>query len=52
MEAGIRSRKTMEKTLAGKVALVVGATRGAGRGIATQLGAARIRIDSKAVGRY
>lgn len=30
----------MEKALAGKVALVAGATRGAGRGIAVQLGAA------------
>lgn len=30
----------MEKPLAGKVALVAGATRGAGRGIAVQLGAA------------
>ncbi len=30
----------MENTLAGKVALVAGATRGAGRGIAVQLGAA------------
>ena len=30
----------MEKLLAGKVALVAGATRGAGRGIAVQLGAA------------
>jgi NAD(P)-dependent dehydrogenase (short-subunit alcohol dehydrogenase family) len=30
----------MEKTLSGKVALVAGATRGAGRGIAVQLGAA------------
>jgi NAD(P)-dependent dehydrogenase (short-subunit alcohol dehydrogenase family) len=30
----------MEKTLAGKVALVAGGTRGAGRGIAVQLGAA------------
>jgi NAD(P)-dependent dehydrogenase (short-subunit alcohol dehydrogenase family) len=30
----------MEKPLAGKVALVAGATRGAGRGIATELGAA------------
>src|SRR5215510_7337359 len=30
----------MEKSLAGKVALVAGATRGAGRGIAVQLGAA------------
>ena len=28
-------------TLAGKVALVAGATRGAGRGIAVELGAAR-----------
>jgi len=31
---------TMETPLAGKVALVAGATRGAGRGIAVQLGAA------------
>ena len=31
---------TMETSLAGKVALVAGATRGAGRGIAVQLGAA------------
>ena len=30
----------METSLAGKVALVAGATRGAGRGIAVQLGAA------------
>ena len=30
----------MESSLAGKVALVAGATRGAGRGIAVQLGAA------------
>ena len=30
----------MEKLLTGKVALVAGATRGAGRGIAVQLGAA------------
>jgi NAD(P)-dependent dehydrogenase (short-subunit alcohol dehydrogenase family) len=30
----------MEKSLNGKVALVAGATRGAGRGIAVQLGAA------------
>ena len=30
----------MEPSLAGKVALVAGATRGAGRGIAVQLGAA------------
>ncbi|MGH8644437.1 MAG: short-chain dehydrogenase, partial [Gammaproteobacteria bacterium] len=30
----------MEKSLEGKVALVAGATRGAGRGIAMQLGAA------------
>ena len=30
----------MEAPLAGKVALVAGATRGAGRGIAVQLGAA------------
>jgi NAD(P)-dependent dehydrogenase (short-subunit alcohol dehydrogenase family) len=30
----------MKTTLAGKVALVAGATRGAGRGIAVQLGAA------------
>ena len=30
----------MEKSLAGKIALVAGATRGAGRGIAVQLGAA------------
>lgn len=30
----------MEKSLAGKVALVAGATRGAGRGIAVQMGAA------------
>ncbi|MGH6832934.1 MAG: short-chain dehydrogenase, partial [Methyloceanibacter sp.] len=30
----------MEKSLTGKVALVAGATRGAGRGIAVQLGAA------------
>ncbi len=30
----------MEKSLEGKVALVAGATRGAGRGIAVQLGAA------------
>ena len=29
----------MEKSLAGKVALVAGASRGAGRGIALQLGA-------------
>src|SRR5262245_14053039 len=35
------SRETrMERPLAGKVALVAGATRGAGRGIAVQLGAA------------
>jgi NAD(P)-dependent dehydrogenase (short-subunit alcohol dehydrogenase family) len=33
-------RETMEKSLIGKVALVAGATRGAGRGIAVQLGAA------------
>jgi NAD(P)-dependent dehydrogenase (short-subunit alcohol dehydrogenase family) len=32
--------KNMEKPLTGKVALVAGATRGAGRGIAVQLGAA------------
>src|SRR5215208_3720249 len=32
--------KPMETSLAGKVALVAGATRGAGRGIAVQLGAA------------
>jgi S-adenosylhomocysteine hydrolase len=31
---------SMERSLAGKVALVAGATRGAGRGIAVQLGAA------------
>src|SRR5574341_1951984 len=31
---------TLEKSLAGKVALVAGATRGAGRGIAVELGAA------------
>ena len=31
---------TMETSLAGKVALVAGATRGAGRGISVQLGAA------------
>jgi NAD(P)-dependent dehydrogenase (short-subunit alcohol dehydrogenase family) len=30
----------MKTSLAGKVALVAGATRGAGRGIAVQLGAA------------
>src|SRR5258705_2215718 len=30
----------MKKSLSGKVALVAGATRGAGRGIAVQLGAA------------
>ncbi|HZN63335.1 MAG TPA: short-chain dehydrogenase, partial [Planctomycetota bacterium] len=30
----------MSKPLAGKVALVAGGTRGAGRGIAVQLGAA------------
>src|SRR5687768_602985 len=30
----------MEKSLKGKVALIAGATRGAGRGIAVQLGAA------------
>src|SRR5687767_1748312 len=30
----------MQKSLSGKVALVAGATRGAGRGIAVQLGAA------------
>jgi len=30
----------MKKPLAGKVALVAGATRGAGRGIAVELGAA------------
>ena len=34
------SGKTMKKSLAGQVALVAGATRGAGRGIAVQLGAA------------
>ena len=33
-------RHTIEKSLANKVALVAGATRGAGRGIAVQLGAA------------
>src|SRR5687768_2305847 len=33
-------RDDMERSLAGKVALVAGATRGAGRGIAVQLGAA------------
>src|SRR5262245_11459263 len=33
-------RRSMEKTLKSKIALVAGATRGAGRGIATQLGAA------------
>src|ERR1700682_1218852 len=32
--------QTMKTSLAGKVALVAGATRGAGRGIAVQLGAA------------
>jgi NAD(P)-dependent dehydrogenase (short-subunit alcohol dehydrogenase family) len=32
-------KQTMEKSLVGKVALVAGATRGAGRGIAVQLGA-------------
>jgi RimJ/RimL family protein N-acetyltransferase len=32
------------KSLEGKVALVAGATRGAGRGIATELGAASIEI--------
>src|ERR1700741_3350527 len=31
---------TMNRNLSGKVALVAGATRGAGRGIATELGAA------------
>jgi NAD(P)-dependent dehydrogenase (short-subunit alcohol dehydrogenase family) len=34
------SQLSMEKSLAGKVALVAGATRGAGRGIAVLLGAA------------
>src|SRR4051794_7869832 len=33
-------RSLMQKPLAGKVALVAGATRGAGRGIAVQLGVA------------
>src|SRR5262245_65323409 len=33
-------RRSMEKTLKSKIALVAGATRGAGRGIAVQLGAA------------
>ena len=35
-----RENVPMEKPLAGKIALVAGATRGAGRGIAVQLGAA------------
>src|SRR3989442_15826942 len=34
------SGQTMDTSLVGKVALVAGATRGAGRGIAVQLGAA------------
>ena len=34
----------MDASLAGKVALVAGATRGAGRGIAVQLGAARATV--------
>ena len=34
----------METSLVGKVALVAGATRGAGRGIAVQLGAARATV--------
>lgn len=34
----------MEKPLAGKIALVAGATRGAGRGIAVQLGAMRLTV--------
>ncbi|MFD5246557.1 SDR family oxidoreductase [Amycolatopsis sp. NPDC058340] len=34
----------MEKPLAGKIALVAGATRGAGRGIAVQLGAAGVTV--------
>jgi len=34
------AQQTMKTPLAGKVALVAGATRGAGRGIAVQLGAA------------
>ncbi len=34
----------MESSLAGKVALVAGATRGAGRGIAVQLGAAKATV--------
>src|ERR1700730_10301916 len=37
---GQRRSSDVERSLAGKVALVAGATRGAGRGIAVQLGAA------------
>lgn len=40
MSAGRTSVETMDTPLAGRVALVAGATRGAGRGTAVQLGAA------------
>src|ERR1700693_6335106 len=43
------SKKTREQALRGKIALVAGATRGAGRGIAIALGEAGARVYSTGV---